>query len=79
VKYDQSHWRCSRIRVAAARLDECFDLRTIEIASHHPHAFAVAPVELAVPLIEMDSRASDQATIFAYVTDQAIKRRTQEL
>ena len=42
------------IGVAATRLDERFDLRAVEIRAHHPHPFAVAPVELAVLLIEVD-------------------------
>ena len=42
------------IGVATARLDERFDLRAVEIRAHHAHPFAVAPVELAVFLIELD-------------------------
>ena len=42
------------VSVATARLDERFNLRAIEIRAHHAHPFAVAPVELAVFLIEMD-------------------------
>ena len=42
------------VGVATARLDQRLDLRAIEIAAHHAHAFAVAPVELAVLLIELD-------------------------
>src|ERR1700688_1637746 len=41
------------IRVVAAHLDERFDLRAIEIRAHDTHALAVAPVELAIFLIEM--------------------------
>ena len=42
------------IRIAAAGLDQRFDVRTIEIASHHPHALAIAPIEFAAVLFEVD-------------------------
>src|SRR5262249_13689676 len=40
--------------VAAAGFDQRFDLRAVEIRAHHAHALAVAPIELAVRLIEME-------------------------
>ena len=49
------------IRVAAARLDERFNLRAVEIRAHHAHPFAVAPVELAVLLIELDLLRRERA------------------
>ena len=42
------------IGVATAGLDERFNLRAVEIRAHDAHPFAVAPVELAVLLIELD-------------------------
>ena len=42
------------VRVAAAGLDQRFDLRTVEVRSHHAHALAIAPIELAVFFIEVD-------------------------
>src|SRR5580698_3380648 len=41
------------IALALARLDECLDLRAIEVGTHHAHALAVRPVELAALLLEM--------------------------
>ena len=41
------------VGIAVASFDQGVDLRPIEIASHHPHAFAVAPIEPAVVLIEV--------------------------
>ncbi|WP_347338803.1 hypothetical protein [Bradyrhizobium vignae] len=43
-----------RVVVAETGLDQRLDLRAIEIGTHHAHALAVAPVELAVLLIEVD-------------------------
>src|SRR5262249_51139090 len=40
--------------VAAAGLDQHFDLRAVEVRAHHAHALAVAPVELATVLIEVE-------------------------
>ena len=40
--------------VAAASLDQCFDVRAVEVRAHHPHALAIAPIELAVFLIEVN-------------------------
>ena len=51
------------IRVATARLDERFDLRAVEIRAHHAHPFAVAPVELAVLLIELDLLRRERAAL----------------
>ena len=42
------------IVVAAAGLDQRFDLRAVEIRAHHAHPLAVAPIELAALLIEVD-------------------------
>src|SRR5207248_8959853 len=39
--------------VALARVHQSLDLRTVEVAAHHAHSFAVAPVQLAVGLVEM--------------------------
>src|SRR5207237_4908195 len=42
------------VLVAAAGLDQRFDLRAVEVRAHHAHALAVAPIELARVLLEMD-------------------------
>src|SRR5262249_39009776 len=42
------------VRVAAAGLDQRFDVRAIEVRAHHTHALPVAPIELALVLLEMD-------------------------
>jgi hypothetical protein len=42
------------ILVAAAGLDQRFDMRAIEVRAHHPHPLAVAPIEFAAILIEVD-------------------------
>ena len=42
------------VLVAAAGLDQRFDLRAVEVRAHHAHAFAVAPIEFAAFLIEVD-------------------------
>ena len=42
------------ILVAAAGLDQRFDVRAVEVRAHHPHALAVAPIEFAAVLIEVD-------------------------
>src|SRR4029077_19006698 len=47
--------------VTTARLDERLDLRAIEIRAHDSHTFAVAPIEIAVLLIEMDLFCRERA------------------
>ncbi len=42
-----------RSRIALARVHEGLDVRSVEIRSHHAHPLAIAPVELAVGLVEM--------------------------
>ena len=42
------------IFVAATGLDQCLDLRAIKVRAHHAHALAVAPIKLAIVLIEVD-------------------------
>src|SRR5262249_47666954 len=44
----------AHVVVAAAGLDQRFDVRTVEVRAHHAHALAVAPIELAAVLVEMD-------------------------
>ena len=46
---------------ALSRLDEGFDLRTVEIRAHDSHPFAIGPVELAVRLIEMELLRRERA------------------
>src|SRR5207237_9080664 len=46
--------RIATFLVAAAGLDQGFDLRPVEVRAHHAHALAVAPIELAAVLIEVD-------------------------
>ena len=50
------------IGVATARLDERFNLRAVEIRAHDSHPFAVAPVELAVLLIELELLRRERTT-----------------
>jgi len=50
------------IGIAAACLDQRLDSRTVEIGAHHAHPFAIAPVELAVRLIELDLLRRVRAT-----------------
>ena len=50
------------ICIAAARLDQRFNLRAIEIAAHHAHPLAVAPVELAVLPVELQLLGRERAT-----------------
>jgi hypothetical protein len=40
--------------VAAAGFDQCFDVRAVEVRTHHAHALAVAPIKLALRLVEVD-------------------------
>src|SRR5262249_14001853 len=40
--------------VAAAGLDQRFDLRAVEVRAHHAHALAVAPIEPAAVFIEVE-------------------------
>src|SRR5579859_3790275 len=42
------------VGVGIARFDEGFELGAVEVAAHHAHALAVAPVELASDLIEVE-------------------------
>src|SRR5262249_7412426 len=42
------------VLLAAAGLDQRFHLRAVEVRAHHAHALAVAPIELARVLLEMD-------------------------
>ncbi len=46
--------RVPLIGFAAPGLDESLQLRAVEIAAHHTHTLAVAPIELAALLIEDD-------------------------
>ena len=46
---------------ASSGLDQGFDLRAVEIRAHDPHALAIAPVELAVRLIEMELLRRERA------------------
>src|SRR6266403_4811475 len=40
-------------RVALAGVDQSFDVRPIQVRSHHAHAFAIAPIKFAALLLEM--------------------------
>src|ERR1700677_4309661 len=51
---DAPSGQVASIGVASACLDQRFDQRAVEIGAHDAHPFAVAPVELAVLLIELD-------------------------
>ena len=44
-------------------LDQRLDLRAVEIRAHHAHPFAIAPVELAVLLIEMELLRRERAAL----------------
>ena len=50
-----------RTRVAFAGIDKSFDLGTIQVRAHDPHAFAIAPVKLAVLLVELQLLGSEGA------------------
>ena len=62
-------WRCRRTisldrarpGSPSARVDEGLDLRAVEIGAHHAHAFAVAPVELAVLLFDLELLRRERA------------------
>src|SRR5262249_38028356 len=41
-------------RVALAGIDERLDVRTVEVATHHTHAFSVAPVQLSGGLFDLE-------------------------
>src|SRR5438477_4650 len=43
----------SRPSVAFARVDQSFDVRTIQVRADHAHSLAVAPVKFAAFLLEM--------------------------
>src|SRR5262249_8749096 len=42
------------VLVATAGLDQGFELRAVEVCAHNTHALAVAPIELAIFLIEVE-------------------------
>src|ERR1700730_86108 len=50
------------VGIAMAGLHERFDIRTVQICTHDSHAFAIAPVKLAVPLVELELLGSKSAT-----------------
>src|SRR5262249_14783942 len=47
--------------VTAAGLDQRFNMRAVEVRTHHTHALTVAPIKLVVFLIEMDLLWSERA------------------
>jgi len=42
------------IGFAMARLNKCLQLRTVTVAAHDTHSFAITPIEFAVSFIEDD-------------------------
>ncbi len=76
------------IGVASARLDQRFDQRAVEVRAHDAHPLAVAPVELAVLLIELKllrrvcaARRDDDPAIASVeigALDRAVIRRDTE-
>src|SRR5215469_17957125 len=44
----------SRARIALAGVHEGFDFRPVKVYPHHSHAFAIAPVELSVLLVQLE-------------------------
>src|SRR5580704_6347783 len=50
-----------RPRVAFAGIDKGFDLGAIQVRSHNPHAFAIAPIKLPALLIELKLLGSERA------------------
>src|ERR1700688_4341345 len=52
----------ARTCVASAGIDERFDLGTIEVGAHHPHALAIRPVKLPVLLIKLQLLGSESAS-----------------
>src|SRR5277367_2750957 len=76
------------VGVASARLDQRFDQRAVEVRAHDAHPLAVAPVQLAVLLIEMhllwSVRAADRddgpaiAAVEICALDRAVVGRDTE-
>src|SRR3954468_1170115 len=50
-----------RTCVAFAGVDKCLDVGTIQVGTHDPHAFAIAPIKLPVLLIELQLLGSEGA------------------
>jgi hypothetical protein len=46
-----------------ARIDKGLDVRAIEVGAHHTHPFAIAPVQLAVLLIELELFGRERAPL----------------
>ena len=51
------------VGVALARLHESFDRRPVEVRAHDAHPFAVAPVQLAVLLVELELLRRERAAL----------------
>src|SRR6266853_5631788 len=63
--------------LAFARIDERFDIGTIQVRAHDPHALAIAPVKLAVLLVELKLLGSEGGARGNNVGDVAsVKIRT---
>src|SRR4029077_7336238 len=51
----------ARTRAAFAGINKRFDVGTIHVHPHHPHPLAIAPVKLAVLLVELQLLGSESA------------------
>src|SRR5207249_11789262 len=52
-----------RSGIAVARIDEGLDVRAIEVRAHDTHPFAIAPIQLAVLLIELELLGRERAPL----------------
>src|SRR5207253_10840083 len=52
-----------RSGIAVARIDEGLDVRAIEVGAHDTHPFAIAPIQLAVLLIELELFGRERAPL----------------
>src|SRR5260370_23756393 len=55
--------RVATVRIAMPRLDQRFDLRTIEARAHDSHPFTIGPIQLAGLLVEIDLLWRERATL----------------
>src|SRR6202040_410543 len=52
-----------RSGITVARIDEGLDFRAIEAGAHYTHPFAIAPIQLAVLLIELELLGRERAPL----------------
>src|SRR6267142_5350381 len=51
----------TRTRVTFAGIDKCFNVGTIQVGTHNPHPFTIAPVKLPVLRIQLQLLGSESA------------------